>query len=266
MPTSPRESEMGLPTLRVSIRASSSPFSSTSVASRRNRRARSEGITARQAGNAAFARATAASASSTPACSSSAIASSVAGLTTCTVLLGLPHELLKEPRIVAGFGMPEHTHREAARRIFDRLQSAVVGPGHLGQALTEPAEALVMVRLDRHTLAEKRADATAALQPDVVVGKRAGRVLVLLVADHVGQVLNEVAAERHVEHLAAAADSENGHVARERRLEQRQLGPVALLHDAGGLRFEAPCPTTRKPHVRLSSPQASVVGAQLPAA
>ena len=27
-----------------------------------------------------------------------------------------------------------------------------------------------------------------------------------------------------------------------------------------------PCPTTRYPHVRLSFPQASVVGAQLPAA
>ena len=62
----------------------------------------------------------------------------------------------------------------------------VVGPCHLGQALTEPTEALVMVRLDRRALAEERADAAAAFQPDVVVGERSGSVLVLLVADHVG--------------------------------------------------------------------------------
>ena len=31
-------------------------------------------------------------------------------------------------------------------------------------------------------------------------------------------------------------------------------------------RRERPCPTTRKPHVRLSSPHASVVGAHEPAA
>src|SRR5712691_11815839 len=223
MPTSPRESEMGFPTLRVSICASSSPFSSTSVASRRNRRARSEGVTARHAGKAAFARATAASASSTSACSSSAIGSSVAGLTTCTVLLGLSHELLEQPRVGAGFGVPEDTDREATGRIFDRLQGAVVGPGHLGQALAESPEALVMVRLDQGTLAEERADAAAALQPDAVIGKRARRVLVLLVADDVGQVLHEIAAERHVEYLASAADGKHRHVACERRLEQRQL-------------------------------------------
>src|SRR4249920_544866 len=91
IPTSPRAPAIGLPTLRDSIRASSSPCSSTSVASRRSSRARSAGATARQAGNAAFARATAASASSTPACSSSASGSSVAGLR--TVSIGLFHHL-----------------------------------------------------------------------------------------------------------------------------------------------------------------------------
>ena len=72
---------------RDSIRASSSACSSTSVATRRRRRARSAGVTARQAGNAAFARATATSVSSTPACSSSAIGSSVAGFSTVSMAL-----------------------------------------------------------------------------------------------------------------------------------------------------------------------------------
>src|SRR5262249_6979645 len=64
------------------MRASSSVCSSTSVASRRIRRARSAGATARHSGKATFARATAASVSSAPASASSAIVSSVAGLTT----------------------------------------------------------------------------------------------------------------------------------------------------------------------------------------
>src|SRR5438132_3720917 len=102
MPTSPRESEIGLPTLRVSIRASSSPCSSTSVASRRNSRTRSPGATARQPGNAARARATVASVSSMPTCSSSTIGSSVAGLTTAKLAT------LEEPLpLVAGDDLVE---------------------------------------------------------------------------------------------------------------------------------------------------------------
>ena len=49
---------MGFPTFRHSISASSSPCSSTSVASRRSSLPRSAGVTARQAGYALCARAT----------------------------------------------------------------------------------------------------------------------------------------------------------------------------------------------------------------
>ena len=69
------------------------------------------------------------------------------------------------------------------------------------------------------------------LDRDVVLGELAGQLLVLLVADHLGQVLDEVAAERDVQHLRAAADREHRHVARERGLQQRELGAVALLDD-----------------------------------
>src|ERR1051326_1060118 len=82
MPTSARAPPIGLPTFCDSMRASSSVCSSTSVATRRIRLARSVGETARHAGKAALARATAASVSSRPASGSSAIVSSVAGLTT----------------------------------------------------------------------------------------------------------------------------------------------------------------------------------------
>ena len=66
-----------------------------------------------------------------------------------------------------------------------------------------------------------------------MVSERAGRVFVLVVADDVGQMLDEVASTCDVEHLAAAADGEHGHVPGERRLEQCQLGAVPLGHDAG---------------------------------
>src|SRR5262245_13673208 len=88
MPISPRAPEIGLPTFWDSIRASSSPFSSTRVASRRRSFPRSPGDTARHSGYARLARATALSSSSTPARSSSAIGSSVAGLTTVSDIAG----------------------------------------------------------------------------------------------------------------------------------------------------------------------------------
>ena len=60
-----------------------------------------------------------------------------------------------------------------------------------------------------------------------MVGEVAGPVLVPVVPDDLGQVLDEIAAARDVEQLRAAADRQHGHVARERRLEQRELRLVA---------------------------------------
>src|SRR6202171_753942 len=79
MPTSPRASLIGLPTLRASSVASLPAFCSTAVASRRRALARSRGVIARHAGYAALARANGSSASSTPASGTSAMTFSVAG-------------------------------------------------------------------------------------------------------------------------------------------------------------------------------------------
>src|SRR5439155_21422 len=160
-----------------------------------------------------------------------------------------------------------------------------------------------------------------------VIRVRTRRVLVLLVADDIRQVLHEVAAARDIQHLAPTADRQHGHVALKRCLEKCELGTVPLLMNAGRLvvrflvvevgieigaasdsyalpssaggssspcsipwrpaaisapkarygltsppgirvsiRWAAPCPTIRNPQVRLSCPQASVVGAHEPAA
>src|SRR2546421_1878715 len=128
--------------------------------------------------------------------------------------------------------MPEHAGGDPPRRILDRLQRSVLGPGRLGEALPQPAEALMVVALHRRTVAEDSLHPAAGFQLDVVIAEGARRVLVLLVTDDVRQVLNEVAAESDVQDLAAAADREHGHVAPERRLEERQLRAVTIRKDA----------------------------------
>src|SRR5579862_1558999 len=123
MPISPRAPPIGLPTLRDSSLASSSPCSSTSVASRRNSLARSAGATARQPGKASLARATAASVSPAPAAAISAIVSSVAGFRTAVTSEPL-HELLEQALVLTGFGMPENPDDEPLLRVLEGLDDA----------------------------------------------------------------------------------------------------------------------------------------------
>ena len=118
--------------------------------------------------------------------------------------------------------------REAPLGILERLDRAVVGPRDLAQPFADAADALVVVRLHRRVLAEQRAEPRAVVDLHAVLREDARHLAVLLVPDHLGQVLHEVAAARDVQHLEAAADREHRHVARERRLEQRKLAAVAL--------------------------------------
>ena len=208
MPTSPRAPAIGLPTFADSIRASSSRCSSTSVASRRNSRARSAGETARHARERG-PRATAASVSSRPACSSASV-SSVAGFARSAswrystaphppigaVRARLGDERGEEPAVLAGLRMPEDADGEAPLR-----SSTASGVPSSARAVTRSpspscAEALMVVRLHRQRApAEQRARGAIRLDLDLVVGEDARRVLVPLVADDLRQVLDEVAAE-----------------------------------------------------------------------
>ena len=93
----------------------------------------------------------------------------------------------------------------------------------------DPPDALVVVRLDRRVLAEERAE--PALRSAIETSwseKTPGVCLCLSSPDDLRQVLDEVAAARDVQQLRAAADRQHRHVPRERRLEQRELGAVAL--------------------------------------
>ena len=94
----------------------------------------------------------------------------------------------------------------------------------------------MVVRLHRQLVAEHGAEARPVLDPHRMVGERAHDLAMRLAADNLGEVLYEVAAARDVEHLRAATHREHRQVARERRLEQRQLRAVARRARPGRLR------------------------------
>ena len=148
---------------------------------------------------------------------------------------GLVDERLEQLQILARLGMPQHAEREPPLGILDRLDRAVLGVRRGPQAAAEPAKRLVVMRLNGSMVAHDRAEPRSFFDHHIVVGEDAGRVLVPLVTDHLRQVLNQVAAERHVQHLRPAADRENGHVAGKRSLQQSQLRAVARQDDASRL-------------------------------
>src|SRR4051794_5354631 len=152
------------------------------------------------------------------------------------VLAALFDEGLEQALVLADLGVPEDAQREAALRVLERLERAVVRPCRLAEAPAELPEALVVVRLDRRVVAEQRLEPRARLERHVVVGVLTRRVLVLVVADEVGKMLDEVAAEADVQHLAPTADGQQWHVAFECPVQERQLGTVALLEHPVRLR------------------------------
>ena len=85
------------------------------------------------------------------------------------------------------------------------------------EAGTEAGVALMVVRLHVDLGSENTGEAASRLDLDLVLRELAGRLLVLLVPDQVRQVLDQIAAERDVQHLRAAADREHRQVAFERR-------------------------------------------------
>jgi hypothetical protein len=94
-----------------------------------------------------------------------------------------------------------------------------------------------MVALNRRAVAEEPLQPAARLEVDVVVAEHARSVLVLVVPDHLREMLHEVAPAGDVQDLAAPADGEHRHVPRERSLEQRELGAIPVRADAVGLRM-----------------------------
>src|SRR5580765_3097582 len=105
--------------------------------------------------------------------------------------------------------MPQDAEREPTSGLLDRLDAPVLGMRGDAQALAEPAETLMVVRLHRLALPEQRPEPRTVLERHVVLRELSRRVLVPLVADDFRQVLDEIAAARDVEHLRPAADRQH---------------------------------------------------------
>ena len=79
------------------------------------------------------------------------------------VLARLLDERLEQREVLALLRMPEHAEREPVRRVLERLDRPVLGPGRFAEPLAKPAEALVVRRLDRRAVAEDLAELRFAL-------------------------------------------------------------------------------------------------------
>src|SRR5215208_4067689 len=93
----------------------------------------------------------------------------------------LADEPLEQQEVVALLRVPQHAEGEARTGILERLGRAVLHrPRDLFQAATYTTVGLVVMRLHRSAVAEDRRETAPAAQVDVVVGERAGCVLVPL--------------------------------------------------------------------------------------
>jgi hypothetical protein len=130
-------------------------------------------------------------------------------------------------------GMPLHRHHDV-RRGFDRLDHAVGAPRHRAQAAAEPPHRLMVDRVDHDLrLAVHVAEQAPLLDRDRVLHRlHVRRAVGHAVAVLLRQMRDQIAAERDVQDLHAAADAENGEpVASERGAYQGQLEGVALAAD-----------------------------------
>src|SRR5215210_1369204 len=127
--------------------------------------------------------------------------------------------------------MPEHAEHEGAGRVFDGLDRVVFGrPTGDREATPHVFYPLVVVRLDRRPpRAGGAGGERVAVEAHLVVGEGAWRVAVLLVAEHVREVLLDGAPVGDVEDLHPAADAEDGHLTLQGSAYQRELEGVALL-------------------------------------
>ena len=146
-----------------------------------------------------------------------------------TAARGLDHRG-EQPKVVEPLlGMPLHRQNEVRRRA---ISTASMTPSE-SCALTirpvaEPVDGLVVVALRIRRFADQRGQPGAGHRAHRRRGEHRVALLVAGVADHIGQMLVQRAAQRDVDHLRAAADAQHRHAAPDRAVDQRELPGVAL--------------------------------------
>src|SRR5439155_842586 len=135
----------------------------------------------------------------------------------------------------AQLGVPLHADQEGVALGLDRLDDAVGAPRDRAQPLPQTADRLMVhgvhAQLGR---AEDAREPARWLDAHRVLDRaELGMAVPDLLAEVIRDVGDEVAAERDVHELHAAADAEDGKFpARERGARERQLEAVALGRDA----------------------------------
>src|SRR5206468_3951197 len=135
----------------------------------------------------------------------------------------------------AQLGVPLHADQEGMARGLDRLDDAVGAPRDGAQPQAQAADRLVVDRVHGELgRAEDAREPARRLDVDQMLDRAELRMAVPdLVAEVIRDVRQEVAAERDVHQLHAAADAEDRKILEgERRARERQLEAVALGRDA----------------------------------
>ena len=129
---------------------------------------------------------------------------------------GFGDEALEEAGVLGFLGVPEDADGERSRRILECLERAVLGASGDGETLPQTAVALMVVRLHVDPVAEEVSEPRTFGELDRMFGEHARRLLVPVVADEIGHVLLQIAAERDVQHLRPTTDGQHGQVPVER--------------------------------------------------
>ena len=142
--------------------------------------------------------------------------------------------------------MPLHAEHETGepaefgRAGLDRLDGAVLFPGHRLEPVAEQVDRLVVVRghLDEAVLGQDRGQRAVRADPHPVQAEPVRRAVVPPVPDQVGQMLMQRAAPADVQDLHAAADREQRHTEPQRVPGNGQVPRVPQRHR--GLRARVP--------------------------
>src|SRR5262249_42049145 len=135
--------------------------------------------------------------------------------------------------VVALLGVPLDADSEAGNAL-DRLDNAVVGPGHGDQANPEDVHGLVVVGRDLEVLTagEDAGQQFTGSDADPVPPEAVYRAAVHLVAHQVGYVLVQRAAAGNVHDLQAPADAKERNAPPDGRVGEREL-PLVTVGDGG---------------------------------
>jgi hypothetical protein len=166
------------------------------------------------------------------------------------VLTGGGNQRLEQPGIVALLGVPLHADHETVQLTgcaLNGLDDPVFGPRHRNKPRTRHVDRLVMVgRYTEVVPARHDADQPVARgDAHPVLVEAAVRTGVAVMADQVGQVLVQGAAQGHVQNLHAAADAQQRYAFAQRRRGDGKLPVVTVALDNRGLRVRFSTVTRR---------------------